>query len=197
MQPLKFGIVGIGGYGVDVSDALLDYEANGPSSAKLVAVCDPNLQAHTGRAELLAARGVQLTDDLTKLLSMPIDAVWLPVPIQLHREFTDRAIAAGKAVLVEKPAAGSLEEVDAMIAARDRGEVPVAVGFQHLFDPATWAAKRKLLGGKIGRPRTASVIGCVPRTDAYYGRNSWARSHPCARCAGVWIALPTMRWRIL
>ncbi len=37
--------------------------------------------------------------------------------------------------MLEKPAAGTVQEVDALIAARDRAALPVLVGFQDIFDP--------------------------------------------------------------
>ena len=66
----------------------------------------------------LKALGVQTARTFEQLLELDIDAVWLPLPIDLHRPFTETALAAGKAVMCEKPAAGSVDDVDAMIAAR-------------------------------------------------------------------------------
>src|SRR5665213_934650 len=111
-------------------------------------------------------------------------AVWLPLPIDLHRTFTEKCLMAGKAVLVEKPAAGSIDDVDAMIAARDRTGLLTAVGFQNLFDPAVWAVKKRLLDGAIGQVRSASVLACWPRSQAYFNRAPWAGK---LQHNGVWV----------
>lgn len=174
MGSFAFGVAGLGGFAQAVTNGILESAASDPSAPQLAAACDPDLQRTAERAEFLRGKGVKVLSDFGELLKEPIDAVWLPVPIALHRPFTEQAVNAGKAVIVEKPAAGTLEEVDAMIAARDRTKRPVAVGFQLLFDPSTWAIKRKLLAGAIGRPRSASVFGCWPRGSVYYKRNTWA-----------------------
>src|SRR5829696_1805709 len=78
-----------------------------------------------------------------ELLDLPIDAVWLPLPIHLHRPYTERALAAGKAVLCEKPAAGCVDDVDAMIAARDASGRGVLIGFQDVYQPCVIQLKRR------------------------------------------------------
>jgi predicted dehydrogenase len=123
-------------------------------------------------------------EEFDDLLARPVDAVWLPLPIDLHLPFTTAALAAGKAVICEKPAAGCVDDVDAMIAARDRAKLPVAIGFQDLYQPAVALLKRRLAAGEFGRLSGATVIGCWPRSAHYFARNDWA-----GRCRrdGRWV----------
>ncbi len=61
-----------------------------------------------------------------------------------------RAIAAGKHVLVEKPAGISVPEIERLAAlARDR-RVTVKVGFNHRFHPAMLETRRLVDEGKLG-----------------------------------------------
>jgi predicted dehydrogenase len=118
------------------------------------------------------------------MLAAPLDAVWLPVPIALHRPFCTQALAAGKAVMCEKPAAGSVDDVDAMIQARDRAALPVAIGYQNVYETSLPLIKRRLAEGAVGVIREATVCACWPRGKAYYGRNPWAGS---LHRDGVWV----------
>src|SRR5246127_997357 len=57
--------------------------------------------------------------DYSRALSN-VDAVYLTLPNHLHREYAERAAAAGVHVLCEKPMAVSSEDCQAMIAAAEQ-----------------------------------------------------------------------------
>src|SRR5207249_3033108 len=118
------------------------------------------------------------------LLNLPIDAVWLPLPIDLHLPFTQKALDAGKSVLCEKPAAGCVDDVDGMIAARDRTRLAVAIGFQDIYQPAVAVLKQRIVDGEFGKPLTVRVTGCWPRSERYFARNAWAGRF---RRDGCWV----------
>src|SRR5687768_16608647 len=172
--PVRFGLTGLGGYAAYVADRMLDDAESDAPAAKLVAVSDPDLSRFPRRVAELRARGVVVLEDFQQLLARPVDAVWLPLPIDLHLPFTEASLAAGKAVICEKPAAGCVEDVDAMIAARDRAGLPVAIGFQDVYQPSVAALKKRIVAGEFGKPTGASVIGCWPRSAHYFTRNDWA-----------------------
>jgi len=88
-------------------------------------------------------------------------------------------LAAGKAVMCEKPPAGSVDDLDAMIAARNPEKLPCAVAYQDIDHPATFLLKQRILAGSIGKLRSPSVMACWPRDDKYYGRNTWAGRIRC------------------
>jgi len=168
-------IVGAGGFAGVATDLVLRTGGLCQPGIRLVAVIEPDTAIHAHRLAELRRRGILTLTDVDDLLANPeIEAAWLPLPIPLHRIFTERILAAGRAVLVEKPAAGSIQDVDAMIAARDRARLPVAVGFQHMFDPLTTDLKRRLGGGLLGTVQHAVLHACWPRSQEYYQRSSWA-----------------------
>lgn len=182
--PITIGIIGLGGYAGTIRNEVLADMARPNPSMKLVAACDVDLAPHAAIVEELRGRGIQVVQGADAMLALPMDAAAIPLPIDLHRSMTEKALAAGKAVLCEKPAAGSLADVDGMIAARDRAGRPVVIGFQDIYHPATIALKRRLLAGEIGRVRSASVMACWPRTRTYYSRAAWAG---CKQRNGVWV----------
>jgi len=168
-------IVGAGGFAGVITDLVLRTGGLCQPGVRLIAMAEPDTITHAPRLAELRQRGIMTFTDVDDLLADPdIEAVWLPLPIPLHRSFTERALAAGKAVLVEKPAAGSVQDVDAMIAARDRAGMPVAVGFQHMFDPLTTHLKQRLGGGLLGTVRHAVLHACWSRSQEYYQRSPWA-----------------------
>lgn len=169
---VSMGIVGLGGFGRAVLNAVKELEAEG--LAKLLAVCEPDTQTHAARIAELAGCCVTHVCGMDEMCRLPVQAVWMPVPIPLHRRFTEMALEAGKWVLCEKPAAGSIQDVDAMIAARDRSAGKVAIAFQDIHEPSTGAIKERLLAGAIGRIVGATVVCCWARDTSYFARNNWA-----------------------
>lgn len=174
-NPVSVGLAGLGGYAGSVR--MLLEECAQPAygqQVRLAAVCDPDLAAHRQTVDRLKAANVKVCPDLQAMLELPIEAVWLPLPIDLHASATMASLKAGKAVMVEKPAAGSLDDVDAMIAARDAANLPVLVGFQDIYDSSTPSIKRRLMQGAIGQVTHADVLACWPRDQRYYQRSDWA-----------------------
>lgn len=182
--PVRFGSVGLGGYARAVCDELLAADHDDRHPVQFVAVAEPQQARHPEMVARLGQAGVDVYERFEDLLECGIEAVWLPLPIHLHRPFTEQALAAGKAVLVEKPAAGCIEDVDAMIDARNRAGRIVAVGYQDIYDPAVGRLKRRLLDGAIGRIQTATLHACWPRSATYFQRNDWAGR---IRCEGTWV----------
>jgi UDP-N-acetylglucosamine 3-dehydrogenase len=79
-----------------------------------------------------------------------VDAVVVAVPPRFHLELTLRALAAGKHVLVEKPAFLRMEEYRAAVDARDRARRVVLVGENDHYKPLAVNLRRQLSRGAIG-----------------------------------------------
>jgi predicted dehydrogenase len=60
------------------------------------------------------------------------------------------AVQAGKHVLVEKPAARNLAELDPLIQAAQENQVQVRVGFNHRYHPALLKARELVNAGELG-----------------------------------------------
>ncbi len=91
-------------------------------------------------------------DDLALCLNHPqVQAVYLATPNARHADFGERAAAAGKHVLCEKPLATTLEDAQRLITACRSNGVRLMVAYRKYFDPASRALKKLVAGGKLGR----------------------------------------------
>ncbi|MGA2043998.1 MAG: Gfo/Idh/MocA family oxidoreductase [Roseiarcus sp.] len=87
------------------------------------------------------------------LLADPaIEAIYNPLPNELHVPWTIRALEAGKHVLCEKPIALNAEEADTLLDARARSGKLVAEAFMVRFHPQWRRAREIALSGEIGAP---------------------------------------------
>ncbi|MCV0403123.1 MAG: Gfo/Idh/MocA family oxidoreductase [Chloroflexi bacterium] len=86
------------------------------------------------------------------LLADPdLDAVYIPVPNDLHAPWTIAAARAGKHVLCEKPLAMTAAQAEEMIAACDDAGVLLMEAFMYRHHPS-WVAVRDLVAsGRIGQ----------------------------------------------
>ena len=80
-----------------------------------------------------------------------IDVVYIPLPNHLHVEWSKKAIAAGKAVLCEKPMAMSAGEIDDLIAARDSSGIFATEAYMIVHHPQWQRARALFRDGAIGR----------------------------------------------
>jgi UDP-N-acetylglucosamine 3-dehydrogenase len=79
-----------------------------------------------------------------------VDAVVIAVPPRFHLDLTLQALAAGKHVLVEKPAFLTRRDYERVREARDRAGKVVLVGENDHYKPLAVVLRRLLAGGAIG-----------------------------------------------
>ena len=171
----RVGLVGLSGYGGAVCHLLQDEAADPRGRTVLGGVFAPDAGHHGPLLASLAAEGTICHDSFGDLLlDDSLDAVWLPVPIHLHREMGAAVLRGGRTLMLEKPVAGRVEDHLALIDEQRRSGSAALVGFQDIYAPSTATLKRRLLAGDFGRPTAAVVRGSWPRPDAYYARNAWA-----------------------
>lgn len=111
--------------------------------------------ASRDRAKAEACRrtfgGVRSYGDYRSALdASEVDAVVIAMPPRLHLEWTLQALAAGKHVLVEKPAFPRTEDYTRATDARDRARRVVIVGENDHYKPLVVALRRLVADGAIG-----------------------------------------------
>jgi predicted dehydrogenase len=87
------------------------------------------------------------------LAAEDIDAVYIPLPNSLHRQWTIKAAEAGKHILCEKPLALNAAECDEMASAAEQHDVVLMEAFMYRFHPQTEKVLELLQSGAIGEPR--------------------------------------------
>jgi predicted dehydrogenase len=80
-----------------------------------------------------------------------VDAVYIPLPIALHTEWTIRALQAGKHVLCEKPFAMTAADAAACFDAAETAGRTCIEGLMWRHHPQTLLAQRLLADGAVGR----------------------------------------------
>jgi predicted dehydrogenase len=79
-----------------------------------------------------------------------VDAVVIAVPPSLHLDLTLRALAAGKHVLVEKPAFPRIDDYRTAIEARDQAKRVVLVGENDHYKPLATVLRTLIAEGALG-----------------------------------------------
>lgn len=82
-----------------------------------------------------------------------IDAVYIPLPNHLHKEWTIKAAKAGKHVLCEKPIALDESEAAEMVAACEEENVVLAEAYMYRHQQRYHDIKERIHAGEIGEIR--------------------------------------------
>jgi len=87
------------------------------------------------------------------ILSNGVDLVYNPLPINLHAEWTIKALEAGKHVLCEKPFAMNAEEAQAMLSVAETSGKRLIEAFHYRYHPAFETCLAWLAADEIGEIR--------------------------------------------
>jgi len=141
---IRTGIVGVGSASLRFHLPMLSQL----EAFELSAVCDIT-EARRRFAE--KEYKVKTYGNLSQFLADPkIDLVVIATPPSSHHSISIQAMDARKHVIVEKPIALSVREVDEMIAASERNKVFLTVHHNKRWDPDYVAVKNAINTGKIG-----------------------------------------------
>jgi predicted dehydrogenase len=137
--------VGYGYWGPNLVRNLANLE-----TCTLRAICDLSDAARARAAEKYP--DVPVTADLDALLAdKTIHAVVVATPAATHKLLVERALRAGKHVLVEKPIATTVADAKALVDLAAKLKLTLAVGHTFLYTGAVRAARAAVQSGAIGR----------------------------------------------
>lgn len=147
-----FAVVGLGGYALkqmlprfkDAEGAHLAALVSG-NSDKLNKVADAYGVAEDARYSY---------DNFDRIAEDDrVDAVYIVLPSALHAEWAEKAFAAGKHVLCEKPMALNSEECQRMIRAARRADRKLMIAYRSHFEPFNLRAMELTGSNAIGQVR--------------------------------------------
>ena len=156
MERIKVGVIGLG----EVAQVIhLPILATLSDRFEIAAVCDisPTLVQVIGDRYGVPHR---YDDPIALTQQADLDAVFVLNSDEYHADCVIAAAYNHKHVLVEKPMCLTLNEAQAIIQARDEGNVLVMVGYMRRFAPAFAQAKQELPSlGPIQYARIRDIIG--------------------------------------
>lgn len=128
--------------------------------AKLATVFDID----AGAAERIARElNVPVAKSIAAILaSDAVDAILIATSTSTHADILERAVAAGKPVLCEKPIDLSLARVNQCAATIRGTKVPIMLGFVRRFDPGHRATRNAVRNGEIGELRQVVITSRDP-----------------------------------
>jgi glucose-fructose oxidoreductase len=94
------------------------------------------------------------------LASGEIDAVYIALPNNMHRAYTDGAAEAKVHVLCEKPMAMTEQECESMTDSTSRAGVKLMIAYRLHFEEGNLSAMSAVRAGKIGEPRIFRSAFC-------------------------------------
>ena len=175
MEPVSFGVVGVGGYAQVHVHAVEVLEKEGLGRLSAVVIRNPS--KYKDEVARLEGKNVNIYESFEDMLENEtgnVEIIALPVAIHQHKDMTITALKAGFNVLVEKPPAVTIQDLDEMIRVERESRGFCAVGFQSQSENTVRGLKKRICGGKLGEIREVVVKGRWKRLDSYYERNAWA-----------------------
>jgi len=153
------------------------------------------LKSELGEVRAICSRGIERAQEVAKELGIPvaygsyeellgdpeIDAIYNPLPNNLHLEWNVKIMEAGKHLLCEKPLGLTVAEVEEMIRVRDRCGVKAGEAFMSKSHPQWADIRKRIHGGELGKVRMLQSAFCYHNTDPDNIRNI-----PAMGGGGVW-----------
>jgi predicted dehydrogenase len=151
LEAIRWGILGTAG--IAEHSFLPALREAGDGVAVSVASRD-RARAERWAAEHGIGRGVE---GYERVVADPgIDAIYVPLPNDLHAEWTIGALEAGKAVLCEKPLCVTPEETERVLAVAAAATAPLWEAFVFAFHLQIERVRDAIAGGEIGDVREIS-----------------------------------------
>ena len=179
MEKIRAAVVGFGGMGRQYVQMIYDGEIDG---MVLAGVCCRNEKGQNEIRTVYPGASVYPNVEAMFACGDEFDAVVVVTPHATHVEIGKMAAAAGKHILLDKPAGISTKEVKGLIDTADRAGVCLGMIFNTRMNRVFFRAKEMIECGELGRLNRAVWISNIWfRTPAYHNsapwRSTWEGEH--------------------
>lgn len=154
-RKVRYAVVGLGWIAQEVILPAFKHVKN--SELVALVTSDPTKDAELRKKyEIAETLSYDHYDEL--LRNGSINAVYITLPNNMHRDYAVRAAQAGVHVLCEKPMADTVAECQQMIRAAEEGGVKLMIAYRLHFEPANLKAIETVQSGEIGEPRIFNSV---------------------------------------
>lgn len=151
MQKLRWGVIGV----AKIATEKVIPAMQGGELTEVAAIASRDVaKASDAAAKLGIDKAYGSYDEL--IADPDLDAIYNPLPNNLHREWTIKAAEAGKHVLCEKPLGMNAAEAEEVLVARDRTGVKIQEAFMVWTHPQWRRAVEICRSGQLGTVRSYS-----------------------------------------
>jgi len=163
VRPIRVGVLGCGGMGCGIIQTL----KHCPEVAGII-----GMDVDPGRVEYVRAQlGIEATTDQDRVLSDPgVRLILVTASNAAHKPLVLTALAAGKAVLCEKPIANTLADAREMVAAAEARNAFFQIGFELRYSRLYVQVKEWIDAGLLG-----DVVNtqCSYICSEFHHKGSW------------------------
>lgn len=147
-----FAIIGLGDYALKQIMPRFDQSERAHIAALVSG--NPDKLRQVGEAYGIPPEARYSYDSFAEIAAnSAVDAVYVVLPSGLHADWTERAFAAGKHVMCEKPMALSSAECERMIAASERANRKLMIAYRCHFEPYNLKAMELMKADAVGQLR--------------------------------------------
>lgn len=138
---IKVGFIGAGDIAYLHGEGVQQAEG-----AQLVGIWNRTTKKAEEKAALFNCNVFSTAEELIEA----VDVVYVLTNMETHHAYAKQAIEAGKHVLVEKPTAVTISEIEDLIALAEENSVQVAPVHNYIYEPSVLRAKEMIDSGKLG-----------------------------------------------
>ena len=173
MYKAKVGLIGVGGFGRTHLNMIEKLKGD---YIDFRAFSEVNYEKNKEKIEILKLNGINYYVNYEEMIEKEnhLDFIIISTPIYTHNDIASEVIKRGFNVLLEKPPAVTIQDIDALIEISKSKRKLCAVNFQHTSGKAFIKLSNYIKSGRLGDIKRITGVGIWSRDETYYQRTSWA-----------------------